>query len=581
MNNLTKATTYNLKANPYYSVLLVAAVYLVLLYYLPKETFWISDNGNRFIQTQSIINQQFVKIEILQPNVPPGFSPLQPPHFYKVNDKVFSYYPFAFPYLSALLYSLFGSWGLFFIPVGSSIALLVVFAALCKRTSLTDGCCSPVLILGLCTPIFFYTLTFWEHTLTVLLALLSVYIIAGSKKDSKSLPMLMSGFTAGLIPWFRPEGYVFCLVMSAALLLTRSPRKENIRFLSGCVPAIALLWLVNYIVYGSLFGVHVMKYFQLGELFGTKELSFVQFLKGKMEVLYTYLLQYSENTSKGILLSLPFAIACIAGLSGKRLHTKTAVLILCLTLAGSLLLMIDSFQAKDPVFNTLYTQGMCLCTPFIVFSLLGMRINLSSESDEIRFLTYIAVGFILVVSLIINNYERGILWGSRYFLLVYPFLTIVSVNTYYNMKKSLIPGVWKLALRCLFFIFMVTSLVIQSYGVGLLYRKTIGTQKILEQISASPADYILTDVFWLPEEMASILYKKKFMFIQPSTRMDVLKTVLVQEKVKTVDLVLSPQYSDMSLFPRMRSVFAFKGIHEISDAHMKWMDLYVASYEVK
>src|SRR5439155_20746449 len=126
------------------AVLLAAtiAVAVILIATQPRDVFWGSDSGNRFIQLQSFLRTGGLAIEHRWPI---GH------HFLNINGKTYSYYSPIFSILAALFYPA----GLFVLPIAGTLLLI---ALLPRLTS------APILPLGLIvifgTPIFWYTIVF-------------------------------------------------------------------------------------------------------------------------------------------------------------------------------------------------------------------------------------------------------------------------------------------------------------------------------------------------------------------------------------------------------------------------------------
>lgn len=560
-----------------FAMFAMVAIYLSLAALLPKDVFWISDNGNRLLQMQSIIQQHFTSIQIVPSSGVADFSSLQPPHFYRLDGADYSYYPFAFPYLAAGPALLFGNRGLLLIPLLSAILLLMIYVRLWKSLFRDSAPVLPLFVLGLATPLFFYTLTFWEHTLTMLLAVSAVHLTIRAGQNCSARHVCLAGLIAGAIPWFRPEGYLFCCLLPVASFLAWRRGYRAGWLVVGILPSIAVLWFLNCRLYGSIFGLHTAKYLQLGELFGNRETSMALFLLGKLEVCYSYLFQYSASLPIGLLCGAPFLLAAIVGLC-RRTGPGLANAIAAAALVGSGVLVCYSFRAEDPVFATLWTQGLSISTPFVVFFLLGIRRNLTEASAEIRLLSVLTLGFLFFGTLAINNYERGILWGGRYYLLVYPFLTILSFQTYRDMLNGPASGETKRATRWLFHLLLALSLSVQIHGVGLLFAKTRATQKILDVLAASPSNHIVTDVFWLPEEMAAIFYRKKFLFLRHPGQLSELQKLLVDERANSFDLVLSPTYSDRQLLAGLRAFYPLIGSNTVASKGQNWLTLNIYSF---
>ncbi len=151
------------------SLLAIAICYFAVLCALEKRGFWITDNANKFLQVQALANSRYADFSIPWPGqiVDPDFvyNPL-PYYFTRVESgKLYSVFSPVFALISALFFDYLGPWGLYLLPALSSLAMLAGLAQLASLVSqrIAVGHVS-VLTTGLCTPVFFYSLVFWEHT---------------------------------------------------------------------------------------------------------------------------------------------------------------------------------------------------------------------------------------------------------------------------------------------------------------------------------------------------------------------------------------------------------------------------------
>src|SRR5262245_10872557 len=170
------------------AAILVLAVYAAVLSIMPKEAFWSPDEGAKFIQAHSIAWRNGFQYAI-----PYGAARLDPEYaFYPTRCRFEDIYPVQhpdgtvgfhwpiwFPLVTSLFARAFGPVGLYVIPLVSGwlVAVLAGYFIAAWSPAL-----APVAILavGLATPIAFFSLTFWEHTLATLLALIALAVVVAA-----------------------------------------------------------------------------------------------------------------------------------------------------------------------------------------------------------------------------------------------------------------------------------------------------------------------------------------------------------------------------------------------------------------
>ncbi len=159
----------------------VAAIYGVLAFLvLPQDAVFSSDEGLKFIQLQNFTRKGWRDFTIDYPgrDLDPELSyvPINNPPPLIRDGKIFAVYPIFFPLLATPLYQHLHYTGLYLIPLLSGLLTLALSAYLVRLTGEDDHW--PVLLLiGLGTPLLFYSLLFWDHTLGTMLSTLALILV--------------------------------------------------------------------------------------------------------------------------------------------------------------------------------------------------------------------------------------------------------------------------------------------------------------------------------------------------------------------------------------------------------------------
>jgi hypothetical protein len=171
------------------AAVLVLAVYSAVLAIMPKGGFWSPDEGAKFIQLRSVSWRGGGASAIayggrgLDPDF--AFYPNRCYHddLYPMpaaGGGVKFHWPIWFSLAHRPLFAAFGLTGLYLVPLLSGWLAALLAGHL---SSAWDRRLAPwaILLVGLGTPIAFFSLTFWEHTLSVLLGLLALAIVASPR----------------------------------------------------------------------------------------------------------------------------------------------------------------------------------------------------------------------------------------------------------------------------------------------------------------------------------------------------------------------------------------------------------------
>ena len=273
----------------------IAAVYVSVSLSLRKDAFFVGDMGIKYVQIESLLRQHFKSLALVYPGatVDPDaqFFPFPPPSTFKADDRVYATFSPAFSVVSAVPYYFFGLRGLYIIPLlaGLATVALVPFFAThlrVRRPALV------MLLAGLGTPLCFYSLLFWEHTLAAFFFGLGLFYAVRAFRLRRAHDVAWSGIWTGVAPWFRPEMFLALAAMAFAyLVMARSRRVRVIVVILFCVGAglfTVPLLIFNLCAYGGPFGAHYLQNIQLDQTIG--HVSWLGALGLKLRVLPQHLL---------------------------------------------------------------------------------------------------------------------------------------------------------------------------------------------------------------------------------------------------------------------------------------------------
>jgi hypothetical protein len=387
------------------TVIAIAAI--TILATQPRDVFWGPDSGNRFIQLRSFLRTGGIAIDD---------APQAGHHFVRAGEHVYSFYSPLFPLVSAPFYASFGTWGLFLLPLIGTLATAMLLSPLLERDYIPAAAAAI-----LATPLLWYTVVFWEHTLAVALSLGAYVLVARNR-------MFAAGCVAAVGTAFREEGYVVIAAIVAALLITRRP--GVMRFLSGALSLLIPLWLANAVIYGHPLGLHAKVY---------------------------------------------------SGMGGPRLSNWWVYLF-------------EFSRWPRTMRDTLYTQGFVISVPFTA------AILLAKTRD--RFLVVTIVTGLLLTPLLLNQADFGIIWGPRHFLWLIPLIAVAAAPA---LRRSRASAAITIAL-------VVAGIAIQIAGIRLLREKLAFSEALVQAAEASGKP-IVTDVFWIPEDLAALYGRRPILLV--------------------------------------------------------------------
>ena len=493
---------------------------------LPPDVFWITDEGTKFIQLQSGGLDVFWPGRAVDPTLrllpDAGF------HLIRLGPHIVSLFLPYWALLNAIPFRLFGIYGIYLIPAAGALITM----ALTRRLG------GDPLLLLFATPLFFYSITYWEHSAAVALGIGAVVLLVTHRSP------VAAGALLAASTLLREEGYVFTIAVLLALILRdRSPRMA-MRAAFGFLVVMTPAWLWHLHLYGSILGLHAKVYAGQGG-----------FLTSRAQATFDALLRFRPDVLTSVVLVAPQLLAIVAP---KR--WRNAVLLLaCVTAVASPILLA---REPDHVLATSSANGLLPSLPFLTVVLLAWR-----EVD--RFLGSIVLLYIAGACATLSSAGVWIIWGPRHFLPIIPLLVVLTMEAWTKLGRP------RAAI-----VLLLAALAIQTIGITDLALKKRGTHRILDAIVADRTGVVLTDVFWLPQEMASIFEKKIFLLTKSDADAAYALATLRAHGIQRFTFVGSRDYRSLSnaaLVPIVRA--ATRRTHVVTPG-MEFMDVMVLSCDI-
>jgi hypothetical protein len=507
------------------AIFAAAALLVAIRIALPAGAFWISDAGNKKLVAANVAESGYRHLAIGYPAaaLDPGFRwfPAAGGHFRRLGGHYFSIVPWVFPLLAA-------PFGTPFIPLAAGIGILMLMPLLVRAVGSEADPAWVVIATAFATPLAFYALDFWEHTLATLLATAAVVLLLRGRP-------LLAGLALGASIVIRDEGYVFLAAVIIALAVARDLRPRIAPLLIGAAIILAPYWIAQAMIFGNPLGLHLLVHTSSGDVALPVRL---------LRNFFYFLVQFHERPAVAVLLAIPVVAAIIVGSDGRLSAYSSGrdwivpVLVGAASLVGVVLCIIED----DPIVNTIWTQGLFLFLPFTALFLTRWR-ELVTRQDAMETVARISALYIVLMPLVLRANWSGIVWGPRYFLTIVPLLVVLSL------------GRSKLSVAL-----VAVSILLEVHGLLLLHRKLAATAQLVAVVRAAP-QVVISDVYWLPEELSAIYFEKKFM--QPTDDRELLAALatLRASGVHEIAVVLAPRYHWYS--PRARALLESLAVRRI------------------
>jgi hypothetical protein len=525
---------------------LVLAVYAYGLWVMPTHVFWSPDEGGKLLQTKTIQFSNGFEYVLQYPGASMDpqlrFYAYQPaagyrPFIYPArgsDGSVELYWSAAFSLLAKLPLSLWGVTGAYLVPLLAGWLTAVFSGRLAAEIDpLLEA---PVIaVVGLATPVYFYSLSFWEHTAAALLGVVAVlvFVRGGGRFDAllRSTPFLVAAVA------LRIELIALAVVLLASSLIcrwqrhrqaqsARAPSRLAIRV--GLVTATAALVVL---LMASLPERHLDKFTRLP----AKLL--------RLDILPTALVDIFVNSSAGsgpqvrqemrMLASAALVICMIVPfIRQRRLEALLTVSGLAALLSFSLMLAF-----MPPSYRCLH--GLFPIAPFMIVAPYALP-TLWRHAAAPPFVLgcvavlYVGAGAAMIFANSVDSstgFTQGLQWGQRYLLPLYPLLTVLSLAGASAYWRSSRPLAVRAAVAALAALLIVAGFLLERRGIAQANatRRMLATwQEALEETQP-----VVTDIWWLPAALAEYYSRAEVYVVDDRRELDEWSRVAAAHGVKS------------------------------------------------
>jgi hypothetical protein len=492
----------------------------------PLNAFWSSDQGVKLIQVFSLLLNKYRTNALLYPGQvydPQAlFSPLRGQYLWR-GGQAYAMFSAPFAYLSSIPFFLAGYPGLYLIPILSTLLTLRAYSMIARCCLSPAWVLAGVVILALASPLFFYTLTFWEHTAAVLLVTSALALALDGMRSSNARPLLIAGLFLGAAAWLRNEVILSIPALGLALLVVRPPGMWRVSFWigGGAALTIGLLLVFNQASYGSFLGPHVLVAGQSNYARATDLSTLIEQRLGWA----TTLLVPQAHRFVLIDLGLLIAVALASRLTKHRLAIAIGALgvsLLAVRLSSLIQLMLSS-GLHSTLLETfplvlLLALPRAPAEPAAAAEQHAARLAGSlSEERIVSLLEWFAVGYIALAWLAYIP-DGGTQWGPRVLLPALPPIVVVVLWRVSGWVHS--PSTRQIGLAIAVALVLVSSTAFagQIYGLRQIYLFNTNNAYILRTVNQCGERVIVTGVWYAPPLLAPIFYDGHLVYLAGTAR---------------------------------------------------------------
>lgn len=243
--------------------IVVLAVYLLVLWALPLDVFWSPDEGAKLLQMEAMTLDNGFRWQIAYPGqrLDPAFDFYPSWNVYPQLSEdctARAHWPIWFGLFSLIPYRLFGIPGLYVLPLVGGLGTAALSGLLTRRFRPALAPLA-ILLVGLASPVVFYSVLFWEHTVVTFLGLLALWqLLRLPDRQHPWVVVAIAGVCLLLASALKSEMVVYslCLVVATVLVLARYHRRQSWvwmkaavkqdrwRAMAAVVALVALFWVL-------------------------------------------------------------------------------------------------------------------------------------------------------------------------------------------------------------------------------------------------------------------------------------------------------------------------------------------------
>lgn len=489
---------------------LAAIQFHFIVFALPSKTFYSGDCGTKLLQAQSLSMQRWRNASVVYPGkqIDPQLRFVQTGMLQVRKGRVWGVHSLAFALPASLAYSLLGYRGLYLVPAVSLLAALFLLWLVAKGIYSAWRALLVLLLAGFCSPLLFYSVEFWEHTLAVLLSMAALLLLsAGAEVTRRPWRLAGAGALLGIAVGVRPEALVLAAATVVALAAVVRPGcalRASLALLGiGIASALAPQAALNHRLFGdplgTAFALHLHggnsdpRLLVLGKML--MPLSTAAFLKLASALLAALLLWWLSRRED-------------AGRRG-RLTTTLSLL------AGAIMATLAAVEAnrllalwRQPAEVTTLTGSFPVIWAFPMLAVLWRRSGGSPNSSLLRFLAVTAAVYVAGV-LITSPTWAGAQWGPRLLLPALPLLALLAFNV---PRPTLASGRVALFTVCLLGLISGGIQLTGLTWLGKVKSLYVNTVNFVER-ETHEGDVLVSDQFWFHEVLASKYYERRFFYI--------------------------------------------------------------------
>lgn len=514
--------------------LFIASILFILAWFTVSPlVFSTSDASLRYIQIHALIAERWQTLAIRYPiEIDPTYR--YTPYYYAyslVDGRLyFNISPF-YPIIASFLIAAIGKAGLAVSPLIGSLCTAWGVFKLARIARLPH----PHLLMWgalFSTPLLFYSVQVWDHTLGTGLAVLGfAFALEGLQKQQKRLTVI-GGIILGLSLGQRPELYLFVAAVGIAwILINRHNRQAIMALVAGGAVGVLPVWVLQQLWVGHPLGMATATHL-LG--YGRPAAYNAQSFAHPRSVIAGNFLFHIEARDAATFSAALFTIIGI-GLLFFVLrvprYRKNGLL-----WASTILIFLGVLLWGNVARQNMVT-GLISTFPLFGMSVVYIEKNDHNSSTH-RVYRLVALSCLLYLISMLSLWPTfgARVWGSRYLLTLYPLLLFLAFYHLHTHQHRLTASLQK-TLQLSFVVLLVAGTLLQFLSIRFNYSVVQSMAAERDAVAATEVDVLLTNYPFWPSLMGP-MENKQFFYVSSEADIEHLIPKLYEYDLRRLTIVL-------------------------------------------
>jgi hypothetical protein len=486
---------------------------LLVIYATPGDAYWICDCGNKALLAERLLETSYTDLNFDYPgaSIDPDQVAFPIPSGFAVHraQGFASAFPPAYSAVAAPFLGLLGPPGLR-LPAALGVGACALLLALWLSPSVGRWWAGAAgLFLAQGTPLFFYGVTVWEHSITVALSLWAWVVLT-----RPSWPRLLcAGLLIGSASWFREELILMGLALACACYVRWRRLAVLAVFAGGLALPVAGLAAFNWSAYGNPSGPHItLDALAALQAFGEDAAMLIGRQLGSLLIGVG-----ASGTEVVLLLSTAIGVPLAGWLAawlGRGLRLATG-LVLAAGLGTWILASTQILAADRPFSELIHYNGLMAQMPIFCAAGIGL-LWVWRDRDYAGLRIGVTAGslFLLLVTVSSLGSQRGfgIHWGPRVLMPALP--AIVALAMAAARSKAHGAGTRRVGpTQILWASLVAAGLLSSAHATWFLNQQKTEAARLQETILSLPRRFVVTTHPFLPQQLAPLWDRRPMLLV--------------------------------------------------------------------